>query len=125
MTDEKTFSRFFKNLLAPSPAFPLFSILLVLLALCGVYGYQLGTLVTQKKNLNLSLTNLEPLVPRANLVNATMLAVGQDLLKMVDKSPGAREVVKLFNIRPSGLPQTPVTEQGAAPQPVETPAGAP
>ena len=81
--------------------------------------------MTKKKNLNLSLTNLEPLVPRANLVNATMLAVGQDLLKMVDKSRGAREVVKLFNIRPSGLPQTPETEQGAAPQPVETPAGAP
>lgn len=88
---------------------PFSAILIILIALVVVYGLQLRTILNQRsmiKNANLELTNV---MPQAEALNNTMVAISQDLLGMAPTNQTARQIINEFRIQAvqnsNGAPQ--------------------
>ena len=81
----------------PYSAFlPLIVVFGVLLA---VNSIQLWNNWEQKAALNNELHSLRKELPRAKLVNARMLQLSEDLVRLGATSPAAQQIVRDFNIR--------------------------
>ncbi|MDK3160281.1 hypothetical protein QPK87_27525 [Kamptonema cortianum] len=95
---------------------PFTAILIILVALIVVYGLQFRTIINQRsmiKNANVELSNV---MPQAEALNNTMVAISQDLLAMAPTNQSARQIITEFRIQAVQNPNAPAQQQ-AAPAP--------
>lgn len=78
---------------------PFWAIATVFLALGIVYGFQVRDLWQTRAQLRQSLVQVNPALNQALVVNNTLVQLGNDLLRLAETSPAAREVVQQFNVR--------------------------
>ena len=87
---------------------PFTAILIILVALLIVYGLQFRTIITQRgmiKSANVELTNV---MPQAEALNNTMIAISQDLLSMAATNTAALQIVaecKIQAVQNQNAPQ--------------------
>jgi hypothetical protein len=93
--------RFFRNFFSPTPGFPFLALFFIIIVLCTVYGIQMRELVKQNNQFSKTITQVTPTAERANLLINTMVAIGNDLLAIVDESPTARKIVDQYQIKQS------------------------
>src|SRR3990167_8480058 len=96
--------RFFRSFFAPTPGFPFLAIFFVVVALSVVYSIQFKELIKQNQGFEASIATLTPVAQKADVVINTMVAVGNDLLGMVDTSPVARDIVYTYKLREGNVP---------------------
>lgn len=71
-----------------------------MLALVIFHSYQLKRAVDEREQLSINLTQLQPVLPKAQLVQVSMLRVSQDLIKLAqDGNPAAQQIINDFRIR--------------------------
>ncbi len=92
---------------------PFTAILIIVVALLIVYGLQLRTIITQRSMIKNANAELASVMPQAEALNNTMVAISQDLLSMSPTNQSARQIIADFKIQAVQNPNAPA--QPAAP----------